>query len=501
MQCLRRFYDWRRNLLDGVTEYLRETYQVGQDWNMQRVVVVVRGGRVGRLLLERLAVVAHAEGLALVRPNIISPDQLASTLITAFHKTADRLQCVCAWAQALKQLDRETRERLFPGKEIENASPQEMFNLVEQVARLHVELAAEGYTFRQVAGEVSQPLGGFCDTARWNALAEWQDGYLRVLASSALEDSYTARQAAIDGGQCAFQGDIVLASVPELNRVAVELIEASGARVTALVLAPESEAHGFDEWGRLQSSQWTSRQLKIPEACWKVAGRPSDQIGGALQFLSSLGGKYAADQIVVGIGDAALAAQTARWLELAGVRARPAAAKTVAQTGIGCLLRAIAEYLEDPSPARSGALLRHPLITQWLTASGDVACPERLAETLDTVLGHCAPTCFPEEWPRELEEWLKAPVEDLNRAVHAVNQVLAPLRNQDLTLSTAAGCICELLIELLQGVQIQKAGDSELYESLVAIREPVQSLHSLGETPDLDMACSGSGACRIVESI
>ncbi len=68
--------------------------------------------------------------------------------------------------------------------------------LAESLARLHRELAADGLNFQAVI-EKGKLLGGFRESPRWQALAEIQAAYLRILDGLNLWDKQSARLYAI----------------------------------------------------------------------------------------------------------------------------------------------------------------------------------------------------------------------------------------------------------------------------------------------------------------
>ena len=98
----------------------------------------------------------------------------------------------------------------------------------------------------------------------------------------------------------------------------------------------------------------------------EIADSPADQADAVVRALAALDGRYAAEEIVIGVPDARLAPYIRQRLEESGLPVRFAAGTPVSRTGPCQFLAEAADYLERRRFTDLAALLRHPAVAKWL---------------------------------------------------------------------------------------------------------------------------------------
>ena len=97
---------------------------------------------------------------------------------------------------------------------------------------------------------------------------------------------------------------------------------------------------------------------------------PADQAAAVVSALRGLGGRYAAEDIVIGVPDRSLAPWITQRLEECGLPARYSVGTVIPHTGPGRLLRSVAEFLERRTFAALSELVRHPDLELRLKIAG-----------------------------------------------------------------------------------------------------------------------------------
>ena len=202
--------------------------------------------------------------------------------------------------------------------------------------RQHRELAADGLDFPDVAAAGTQ-LRGFVDRARWQALAQVQQAYLRQLDQLGLWDRQTARLFAIEHGECQVDRDVLLVGTVDLSRALRQMLDQVRQRVISLVHADPAWQSGFDEYGCLRPAWWRDVEIPLRPTQIRVVERPADQAAEVVRFLAELNGRYTVRGDYGGRPRrdprAADPAGTGRWPECAGVTARDARSRRRAPCG------------------------------------------------------------------------------------------------------------------------------------------------------------------------
>ncbi len=320
------------------------------------LVVALPGARAVRRLQEHLARLLPPDAAP---PRVLTQGALTDALVRAEAPAAGRLLRTLAWERALRELPDALARRLWtpPAGALPAEAPRERLRLAETVRALFGELAPEGLDLGSVASGRARPEIDE-EAARWEALAAAQQGYRALLARHGLEDPHDARRRAIDEGRLERELDVVLVGVADMNQLLARALEKVGARVTALVVAPEEEAEAFDALGRLRARAWLAREVPFERERWSVCEKPVDQADAACARIAAWDGRFAAHELRLGVADESVVPYLERRLADAGARARHAAGTPLARARPLRLLAAVARYLRHGGYAELAALAR-----------------------------------------------------------------------------------------------------------------------------------------------
>jgi len=378
----------------------RSPLELAEDWlasehgpAMAGQLVALPGRRAARTLLQRLA---RRLGPAWSPPRITTLGGATDELLRIEGRPAGRTVRTLAWERALRDLPRSALEPLV-ARPPDEGDAAAWGRLAEEARRLFGELAAEGLDFARVAaGEGGALLDG--ERARWEALAQAEARMVSLLREAGLVDPHLARLAAIREGRLARDADLVLVGVAETNELQRRVLTELAPRVTSLVLAPASEADAFDGLGRLLPEAWAGREVAPPVERWRVARGPEDQAREALDAVASWRGRFAAEDVSLGVCDPEVTPYLVRRLEDHGVAARDAAGTPVPRTAPARLLDAAAGFLSGRGFASLAALVRHPDLETALRARADLAGIDAAA-LLDEHLAWHLPGRVDGAWP------------------------------------------------------------------------------------------------------
>jgi ATP-dependent helicase/nuclease subunit B len=395
------FLGWDRPALPAAAEVLAERYARGGDLRLDGATLVLPGARAGRRLKELLLSEAEARGLRLVPPRVITLGTLPELLYEAERPVAAPAVVVRVWARALQALAPERLRRLVACA----PEPGDLcgwVRLARTIQSLHTEVGGAGHRFRDVVECCADEMLLHNDAERWEALAEAETLFEAALARLGWSDAGLARIDALAAGRVALDGEIWLVGVVEMPNVVREMLAAPrrGGSVRAVVHAPEAEASGFDALGCLRAEAWTRRPVPLSDEQIMVRGRPTEQAAEVVGVLSALGGRFAADEIVVAVPDEELVPYLEQRLAAADVPVHSAAGTPAERTPVVRLLGACADYLDGARYDACAALARHPDLHRWLRRVEDTTPGRTLnavdgwLEALDVYFAECLPARF-----------------------------------------------------------------------------------------------------------
>lgn len=379
MPATRTFLGWNRPALEQAAAWLFDRYAAAEAADLAAVVVVLPGARAGRRLLEILVELAEERQLAFTPPRIVTVGHLPEKLYEPPRRRADQLTCRLAWLRSLEDTKPDSLKRIVPDPP-DRRDPARWLALADLVARLHDELTGHGLSFSEVAergfrqaadGELRR--AATVEAGRWTTLAEVRQAYVRRLDKLGLVDTQIARLEAVTSGRCRTQADIVLVGTADMPRVVERMLEQVADRVTALVYAPQTLAERFTKLGTIAPAAWRQAQIELDDNQLVVADSPGDQATAVVETLAGYMGRYAADQITIGVPDSGIAPFLERRLEQFDIPSRYAEALRLRQTAPYRLLAAVADYLDGGHFADLASLVRHPDLESWLVGEADAS--------------------------------------------------------------------------------------------------------------------------------
>ncbi len=358
---------WEQPPLAAAADWLLAEH--GAD--LSGVIVALPGGQAGRRLRELLARRAQRSTEAWVPPRILTQGALVDELVGVDLAVAPRFARTLAWDGALESLTAVQRARVArTPRGVRTARDLgERIRLAETVRALHGRLAPQGLDFGALASGDARPQSAG-EAARWEALAAAQVRYRELLAEAGLADPHEARLQAIEAGRVACELDVVLVGVADMNRLLVKLLEQIAERATALIAAPAELLEGFDEWGRLRTEFWRERRVPIALDAWRVVEKPVDQAAAVRDVLASFAGRFAVDEVVVGVADEQVTPYLKQTLGACGAEVRDAAGTPLERTRPFRALQAAARYAARRTFSDLAALARHADVEPLL--GGDV---------------------------------------------------------------------------------------------------------------------------------
>ena len=444
------FLGWDRPGLASAADYLADRFGRPGFLDLRNAVIVVPGGRPGRRLLELLVQRAEDRGSILVPPNIVTLGNLPELLYQAKRPFANQLVQQLVWAEALRTGD-SGRGGAVLSKPPDRDDFPAWLALGDMLSRLHRELAADDLDFAAVA-DCGGSLPGFREAKRWQALDEIQRAYLTRLDDLGLWDLQTARLFAIRHGECSTQAELVLLGTADVNRADRHILDQVEDRVTALVVAPESMADRFDQYGCLRPEAWRDVTIDLKPAQIEMVGGPADQAAAAVRAIASWEGRFAGEEITVGVPDAEIVPYLQQYLRQAGVPVRYGAGVPVRQSAPCRLLEVVAEYLDGQRFSAWAAVLRHPAVGRWLKGRG-VEGP--WLSQLDEYYQEHLPYGVGNEWigPKGASQGL--------RQAHRATEVLLESFAGSRSLGEWQGAILGLVVSMYGGATLDPATEPD----------------------------------------
>ncbi|MEE8154200.1 MAG: PD-(D/E)XK nuclease family protein [Phycisphaerales bacterium] len=503
MVIRRAWLDWSAPALPLAAGWLIDRAPRGEAGlcDLSKVVCVLPGQRAGRLLLAQLLEHCGTTRLRLIPPQVHTPGQMVDVL--APHReaaTATGFEQVLAWINVLRTAGPTTLGPLLPHPPDDSAF-LDWYHLAQTIDRLHEELAGDELSFADVAKQAqTMSMGGEAD--RWEALQKLHAAYCRALSKAGLRDPHEARADAIKHAAGPNDRLIVLIGVLDLNAVQRTVLNTVADPITALIHAPQELADHFDEFGCVQPSAWERTTINVHDEQIVMADRPADQAQAVLRAIAAHAGRYAAQDITIGLGDESqvqVLAQAGRW---AGVTLHAPAGESLRRSAPFRLWQLGADWLTERRFAHLAALLRHPDLERWLTARNGTTFSN---DDATTTAIECWQTILDDYFGEYLQgkctgEWLGSAEQQkqLSIAYDAVNELFSPL---DDATPRPLGHWCRGALEVLHtlyadGGSQEDQHDTTLIETCSALRDVCAELASAA--PALCDKIDGSTALRLL---
>jgi len=392
---------------DWLLDHAAPDHADGPDFDAIRVVVP--GGRARRLLTAALVDAAERRRLPLQPPLILTPGEIAVSLLGPPGPAPSDLLRRLAWAEALDAVGDDQLAPLIPlGLADHDLSART--RIAAFLARASADLAAAGLLFKDVPPRAGAFLPAD-EAERWRALAAVQNRYRALLADWGYADPELAMiPRAIDDANVPdrlARPRVVLLAVPELDAVARAALDRGAGDLDALVYAPEHLADRFDELGCVFPPAWADAVVDLDDHRVAFVDDAAQQADAALLRLS---GDH--DQpvdpadVVLGLADPGALPTVRRRAQLAaGVAVRSPSGTPLAVTSLGRLVDALHALVSDRTFADLIEFVRQPdverrllrastsrdgeptAVEDWLERLEDAACEHMLTRLGPTPQG------------------------------------------------------------------------------------------------------------------
>jgi len=485
----RNFVPWTKPLIHATARNLLDRHSRNGEADLSELVLVVPGGRAGRRLLEVLSATAGEEKLSLLPPagRILTPGALPEHLYDPQlmpRPSATGAQARRAWAVALEETPEALLQTLFdPSAFAGLGGRQTLAGLLDTLNRT---LGGAGHSFADVALECGKGFL-FSDQERWDALAELQEVFWRVLQRAGFMDREVARRLALRDGLIRAPGPVVLIGITEMTGILREMLLAVGGRVEAFVHAPEALGDRFDSLGLIVPDAWANQAVPVFDDSLVLVDRPGDQASAVLRGLANLDGPETPEDITIGVPDEAVVPFLEQRLEAYGIPTRYAGGTPLSRTSPFRFIQAVAGYLAEGTFQAFVELIRHPV---FLDRREFHVGPEEADEFFRR---HYPRGFRPGDLPPEARDSRMA------SGVVALNgpKLLGPLAGERL-LSEWMPTLLEVMAAAFGSVD-HRGDPSEgrrLREALIRLRDRAQEIHEM--PPALDESCQAADALRIL---
>lgn len=367
------FLDWNRPLLHATTDWLLDSGNIVEAPDLSGLLVVVRGRRAGRRLLELLALKCSEQGTILVPPEIVTPAQLVMRLTRSLPREpqeATPLASALAWAEAIGSASDSDRAALFrrPGNEEREPGLRALLGLGRHLNQIWKELGAAGLGFRDVMEILGERFPNIADfeIPRWEVLESLHRKAGKILENHGLQDPTDLLIGRARRGELISGSRVVLVGVVEMPRVVRDFLVRLIEPPSTLVFAPESEREGFDEFGTVRVSHWENRPATLDAGQIHLVERDRDQALRAARIVTAWRDSgIAPTQVTIAVPDAKALPRLREMIETRHMKTRWAQGRPTSDSPAFQLLRRVAEFLdhasdEPPHYEAVAALARHP---------------------------------------------------------------------------------------------------------------------------------------------
>ncbi|MCC9609355.1 PD-(D/E)XK nuclease family protein [Blastopirellula sp. JC732] len=377
------FLGWDRPALLAAADHLAGlARRDGPLLDLSQYALILPGAQAGRRLRDLLIERAESEGASLVPPMLCGVGQTPELLYEQKRPFASQLTQQLAWAETLRLCKPQQLKHLIPFPPSSDDLSQ-WREYGEIIRKTHRELASEKLDFAAVAKRAIE-MPEFAEVDRWTTLAHLQQDYLARLDRVGVWDKETARLFALQYDECRCERKIVLIGTVDLNQTLRSMLDQAashGAEVSALIAAPPELADSFDAHGCLKPDAWSDRRPAVDSSRVYLVEGPADQSEQAVACLANYAGRYAPEEVVIGVPDEALVPELKQRLAEHQLDSRFGPGSPVVETLPCRLLRTFSEYMRRRSFAALAEALRHPDVWRMIESERDPL------ETLDLFFG------------------------------------------------------------------------------------------------------------------
>ena len=371
--------DWNQPLLPAVTKQLL-SYSQADFVDLSAYLVIVPTQQAGRRLLESLALALQDQGRGLLRPEVITPDQIFShTLRTLALASEDN--SAAAWFNVLSGIKIENFQALFPIEPTMSTSWK--IGMARRLMQLRNDLGEEGMDFSHAA-KLAAKAG--TEVERWRQLERLEGLMLDELKHRNLIDPKQARrEAAVNFSAPSHIEQIILAATPDPQALPLRALE-KYAEQNDLEVWTYGPSELFDEWGRPLTQVWSIRALDLEN--WNCSIQTLADPNNTAKQVSKLTKHQPTEAILLGLADPNLNPVVAEALSAQSIASYDPEGFSVRDTRIGKLAELLCQLPQDNSTTLVRALLQHPDTYIWL--ENEAAQPKLLKQLDDIFETHLA---------------------------------------------------------------------------------------------------------------
>jgi len=363
--------NWSKNSFSGPLD-LRDT------------LILVPTRHAGRRLRGELARVTAGKGSAVLAGSIVTPEHLLAM-------PPDTAPDALALALLAKQLlARHTKlPALFPVS-LTEWSFSFALGIASQLQDVRRQLVEAEKTATDLISLVPDD-----EKERWGDIAKLEQGLLQELRHLGLKDPLQARlDAARQVPAMPPVSRVLSLFVPDLSALATRTLDSLSKTcdVDLHILAPESEANRFDNWGRPLPDRWENESLPITESQIHVFDQASDETERLAALLTEADRERRALALCTPDPDQARA--LARRLQVDGGTLYLPNGIPLSATAPGRLLAAWLTLRRQQTYASTAAFLRHPDAQDWIAAKLGLDDITALLSELDDCQNEHLPASF-----------------------------------------------------------------------------------------------------------
>lgn len=480
---MRVFLPWTSHLLPAAAARLVEDRVAGtpdsMDLDFSLWLVVVRGRSASRRLLALLAMEAQRNGRALIPPRIVTPGAMEQVMFEPGAKIAGAAVRRLAWTIAVQRAPDGLLGKIWETPEWQDPRDR-AFSLGGVLDRTWRELSTTGAGFSEILSVLERIAADVVELERdrWVALENLLKDYRKILRGWNLADPADERARMAKSGEPDPRLCVALVGVVELAPLLVGLLRRLPQEPVVFIHAPEAEAAGFDEWGRLVFSHWAKRPCAFGSGEIHVVRGVKEQADRCAELVALWQrGGIPPSAVTIAVPEPEALPALLHGLADAGIDARAAEGNPASRTAVLRLLSCAADFLdrpkgEPPDYESVAALVRHPDL------AGIARCP---VEKLDTY--------FERHLPARLKPFANDPTSNDGRVAAMIERFEEFLRIRSTHFVVD---VTELLLRIYGAERMNRRSTEgrAVLRSLEAVRDFLDELKDLPQSALADLTAA-----------
>jgi len=352
--------------------------------DLRNTLILVPTRHAGRRLRGELARVAAEKGSAVLAGSIVTPEHLLPL-------PADAAPEPLVLALLAKRLlaQQKNLPALFPTFQTDWT-----FSFALGIATQLQDVRRQLVEAEKTADDLI-PLVPDDEKERWSDIAKLEQGLLKDVRRLGMTDPLQARlDAARQAPSAPPTSRVISLFIPDLSGLATRTLKSlsKACEVELHILAPESEADRFDDWGRPLPDRWENESLPITESQIHIFDQASDETERLAALLTEADREQRALALCTPDPDQARA--LARRLQVDGSGLYLPNGVPLTSTAPGRLLAAWLTLRRQQTYAATAMFLRHPDAQDWISAKLELDDVTDLLSELDACQSKHLPTTF-----------------------------------------------------------------------------------------------------------